>query len=109
MPAIEYKGKTINVDSEGYLENVDDWDESVANALADKEGLAPLSEDQIDALEFMRQYYHKYNFFPIVNAVCKNVHQPADCVSHEFIDPVIAWKIAGLPKPDDEVISYLER
>jgi len=109
MAAIEHEGKTINIDEEGYLVDIDDWNESVASALAEQEGMEPVTYDQLDILMFMRQYYQKHGFFPIVKSVCKNVHQPADCVSDEFMDPVIAWKIAGLPKPDDEVIAYLKR
>lgn len=109
MGTIEYEGRKIEVDGDGYLANIDDWDDTVANALAKQEGMDLVTHDQLDMLKFMRQYYQKYNFFPIVGAVCKNVHQPEDCVSEEFMDPVTAWKIAGLPEPDDEVIYYLKR
>ncbi len=34
MPTIEYEKKKISVDDEGYLENFEDWDETVACALA---------------------------------------------------------------------------
>jgi hypothetical protein len=29
-------------------------------------------------------------------------------VSEKFFNPLIAWKIAGLPHPEDPVISLLE-
>lgn len=109
MTVIEYEGTTVDVDEDGYLENIDDWNDVVASALSEQEGMGPVTFDQLDILMFMRQYYQKHGFFPIVNAVCKNVHQPDECVSEEFMDPVTAWKIAGLPKPDDEVIAYLKR
>ncbi len=48
----------------------------------------------------MRQYFKKFHAFPIFNYVCKNIHQPRECVSEEFINPMKAWKIAGLPKPE---------
>jgi hypothetical protein len=38
--------------------------------------------------------------------MCKNVHQPKNCVTEQFIDPVKAWKIAGLPNPGEEVIMF---
>jgi hypothetical protein len=41
-----------------------------------------------------------------VRFVCKNVHQPSNCVAEQFIDPVKAWKIAGLPNPGEEVIGF---
>lgn len=108
MSIIEYSGTKINVDSEGYLENYDAWDKNTARALAQKEGIEDLTGEQMEILEFIRTYYRKYNFFPILNAVCKNVHQPKDCVKEEFISPLKAWKIAGLPKPDEVIINLLK-
>ncbi len=108
MPVIEYEEKKINVDDEGYLVNFDDWNEDVAKVLAMREGLAELTEDRIAALKFIREYYKTYNFFPILNAVCKNIHLPKDCVNEKFMNPLIAWKIAGLPKPEEPIISLLE-
>ncbi len=105
---VEYKGKKIAVDEGGYLVNFDDWNESVAAALAEREGIGKLTADKLEALKFIREYYKKYNFFPILNAVCKNVHLPKDCVHEEFMNPLLAWKIAGLPKAEEPVISLLE-
>jgi len=61
----------------------------------------------LDILTFMREYYKKYNSFPVLGAVCKNVHQPGKCVYEQFPDPIKASKIAGLPKPTTEVFSLL--
>lgn len=108
MPKLEYGGITVNVDDEGYLLSFNDWNESVAYALAEKEGVAELTKERMDILKFIREYYKKYNFFPILNAVCKNLHQPKDCMSVQFMNPVQAWKVAGFPKPDEEIINILE-
>ena len=61
----------------------------------------------MNILKFLREYYKKFNSFPIVRAVCKNVHQPKNCLSEQFLDPIQAWKIAGLPKPTTEVFAYI--
>jgi tRNA 2-thiouridine synthesizing protein E len=111
MPTIDYEGMAINVDDEGYLMNVDDWNEKVACVLADREGVSkecPLTKDRMDILKFMRDYYKVYSAFPILRAVCKNVHQPKECTQEQFPDPITAWKIAGLPKPTPEVLIHLE-
>lgn len=108
MPVLEYEKKKINVDDEGYLVNFDGWDEGAARALAAREGIDELTEDRIAILKFIREYYKTYNFFPILNAICKNVHEPKDCMQEKFMNPLVAWKIAGLPKPEEPVISLLE-
>ncbi len=93
----------MTLDSAGYLANFEEWNEEVAHALAAREGLSALTKDRMDILLFMRNYYRDHKFLPIVRAVCKNVHQPKQCVTEQFMDPVKAWKIAGLPNPGDEV------
>lgn len=99
MKTIEYSGTMVNVDDEGYLVDFEDWDENVACALAEREGIGLPAKDQMDIMKFMRDYYRKFSSFPILNAVCRNVHQPNDCTYEQFPDPMKAWKIAGLPKP----------
>jgi TusE/DsrC/DsvC family sulfur relay protein len=111
MPKIDYEGITINVDDEGYLANMDEWNEKVACALADREGVSkkcPLTKERMEILKFMRDYYKHYSAFPILRAVCKAVHQPKECTQEEFPNPIEAWKIAGLPKPNPEVLIHLE-
>lgn len=100
----------LKLDPEGYLENFESWTEEVACALADKEGLShecPLSKDRMDILTFIRDYYKKFDAFPIVRAVCKNVGQERDCQYQQFPDPIVAWKIAGLPRPTPEVLAKI--
>jgi len=106
MPEIEHEGLKITIDEDGFLSRLEDWTEAVARVLAEREGIGELSEDKLDILRFMREYYKKHQFFPIVRYVCKNVHQPRNCVTEQFMDPVKAWKIAGLPNPGEEVILF---
>lgn len=88
------------IDDEGYLLNTDDWNENVARVLAKREGIVEISDDMLEIVKFLRQYFQKHKSFPILNYVCKNIHQPRECVSEQFINPMKAWKIAGLPKLD---------
>ncbi|MDD3618118.1 MAG: TusE/DsrC/DsvC family sulfur relay protein [Desulfobulbaceae bacterium] len=98
MQEITVAGKNIGIDEEGYLVNQDDWNLDVARELAKRAEIGELDDEQIAIIEFMRNYYHKFNAFPILNYVCRHVGQPKKCVNREFIDPMKAWKIAGLPK-----------
>ena len=110
MPAIEYERVMIHLDDEGYLINTEDWNEKVACAMAEREGIldeCPLTIEKMEILKFMRDYYKRFNSFPILRAICKKIHQPKDCEYEQFPDPIKAWKIAGLPKPVTEVFAYL--
>lgn len=108
MSVLESASGKVEVDEEGFLANYDDWNEDVAAAIASGEGVAHLTDEMLSVIMFMRQHYDKYKSFPILGAVCKNVHQPKDCVQEKFLDPLSAWKIAGLPKPGEEVLAYLQ-
>lgn len=111
MELFDNNNKVITLDSEGYLENFESWNENIACSLADHEGVSqqcPLSKERMDILKFMRDYYKRFEAFPIVRAVCKNVKQSKDCQYTEFPDPIVAWKIAGLPKPTPEVFAKIK-
>lgn len=109
MKILEYGGKSIKLDDDGYLADFNDWDEKTACGLAEYEGIDELTNERIEVIKFMREYFTKFKSFPVLGSVCRNVHQPKDCVNEDFVDPLKAWKIAGLPKPSEEVISYLKR
>jgi tRNA 2-thiouridine synthesizing protein E len=99
MPIVEHAGVSFEVDDDGFLVNMDDWNEQVACGLAEREGGEKIPKDKMEILYFMRDYYKKFNSFPILNYVCKNIDQPRGCIREKFLDPMKAWKIAGLPKP----------
>lgn len=101
----------LNLDQDGYLTDSSTWTEEIACALAKLEGLSdecPLSQERMDILRFVRDYYQKFEAFPIIRAVCKNVGQDKTCQYEQFPDPITAWKIAGLPKPNPEVLAKIK-
>ncbi len=100
MSDIQVAGKNIKLDEEGFLINQEDWNHDVAREIAKNAGIDKLDDDQMEIIEFLRKYYKKYNAFPILNYVCKHVKQPRECLNNEFVNPMNAWKIAGLPKLD---------
>jgi TusE/DsrC/DsvC family sulfur relay protein len=109
MPTLkQYRERKIEVDDDGYLVDFNDWDEEVARELAARAGVGELAPESIAMLKFIRDHYKTYNFFPIVNSICTKLHEPKKCVSEKFFNPLIAWKIAGLPHPEEPIISLLE-
>ena len=105
MPVLEYGPVKVELDEDGFLVNPEAWNEKVAGAIADYLGVQDLTKDKIDIIKFMREYFKQFNAFPIMRSVCRNLHKPRECVNDEFIDPMKAWKIAGLPNL--EVVSSI--
>lgn len=100
MSQLEIGNTRIEVDQEGYLTRPDEWNEEIAAALAEREGIPGLSTSKLSILKFLREYFQKNHNFPILRYVCKKIGaKSSNCISDEFVDPMKAWKIAGLPKP----------
>ncbi|MDM8561463.1 TusE/DsrC/DsvC family sulfur relay protein [Candidatus Parabeggiatoa sp. HSG14] len=55
--AYEVNGKTIEIDKNGYLLNVDDWNEEVAKVIAAQEGIEELTQRHWDVINYLRDEY----------------------------------------------------
>jgi tRNA 2-thiouridine synthesizing protein E len=58
--SIEFEGQTIETTANGYLENIEDWSEGVASALAAAEDLT-LSDAHWDVINYLRDEYMNNN------------------------------------------------
>ena len=54
--SIEFEGKTMETTDNGYLVNVEDWSEALADVIAKEEGVE-LSERHWDLMNFLRDEY----------------------------------------------------
>jgi tRNA 2-thiouridine synthesizing protein E len=95
------------VDSEGFLKNLDDWTPAVAEILAKAEGIE-LSDAHWHVVHMVRNYYDAYRISPaarIIVKLMKDSDQLADANSIYLMSLFTgrparqANKIAGLPKP----------
>ena len=63
MPTIEVNGKPYETDEEGYLVNLADWNEDVANDIAKTENVE-MSPNHWEVVNFLRKYYDEYQIAP---------------------------------------------
>lgn len=63
--------REVKTDAEGYIENVDEWSEDFARALARLEGLE-LTEEHWEVIRFLRGYYQEHGVQPQVRAMIKH-------------------------------------
>ena len=106
MP-LTISGKTIATDKEGYLANLSDWSDDVANALAETEGLQ-LNKEHWEIIYLMRRFYSEYKISPAMRVLSKAIKKELNEEKSRSIylmklfpgSPVkLASKIAGLPRP----------
>lgn len=58
--SLEVDNKVIELTPNGYLVNIDDWNEQVAAALAEKDSIA-LTERHWDVMNYLRDLYLNHN------------------------------------------------
>jgi len=99
--------KTYETDEEGYLVNLSDWSEDVANHIAKEENIE-MSENHWEVINFLREYYNEYQIAPAVRVLTKAIGKKLgpDKGNSKYLYELFpygpakqACKIAGLPKP----------
>jgi len=105
---IEVKGVSYDTDENGYLVNLEDWNEDVALVLAEGEEIE-MTEEHWNLIKFLRNYYDEYQIAPAVKVLTKAIATENDMdkkTASEFLYRLFpkgpglqACKIAGLPKP----------
>jgi len=104
---LEVNGKQIEVDEEGYLSNLNDWEKDIATVMAKEDGIN-LEEDHWEIINFLREYYEEYQIAPAVRVLTKAVGKKLgkDKGNSKYLYQLFpygpgkqACKFAGLPKP----------
>ncbi len=105
--AYEVNGKSIEVDEEGYIINLDEWTEDLAGMLAESEGVN-MTPEHWEVVNFLREYYAEYQIAPAVRVLTKAITKKlgAEKGNNKYLYELFpygpakqACKIAGLPKP----------
>ncbi len=72
MPFLNFNGKQLEVNEEGFLSNPDEWNKEVAAFLAkEEEGIDALNDQHWSVINFIREYYLDKNLAPMVRLICK--------------------------------------
>ena len=107
MPTIEFEGKTVEVDDDGYLVSLDDWTEGLAQFLADQDDIK-LSPEHWEIINFLRDYYQKYQIAPMIKILVKEIGKALgkEKGNTKYLYQLYpggpakqACRYAGLPKP----------
>ena len=101
MAPLEIAGKTIELDADGHLANIADWDENLAKELAKLEGINELTERHWIVLNFMRKEFQAKGDAPSIRKLTKESGVSTKELYELFPGGPAkkAAKIAGIPKP----------
>lgn len=98
---------SIATTKEGYLANLNDWNETVAQTLASSDAIE-LTADHWQVIHFLRNFYLSYQTTPTVRIMIKELAKQmgTEKSNSAYLQQLFpqglmkqACKIAGLPKP----------
>ncbi|MBF0607867.1 MAG: TusE/DsrC/DsvC family sulfur relay protein [Candidatus Magnetobacterium sp. LHC-1] len=107
MRTLEFQGKKIELDEDGYLTNLNDWTKELADLLA-KEDSLDLTDAHWEVINFLRSYYQQYQIAPMIKILVKEIKKTmgADKGNTKYLYQLFpdgpakqACRYAGLPKP----------
>jgi len=97
----EIAGKTVQVDAEGYLLNMDDWTKAIADAIAQEEGIMELTDKHWQVIDFIREDTKENGQSPSIRRITKHSGISTKELYELFPEGPgkKSSKIAGVPKP----------
>ena len=107
MPMMDFQGKQIEVDDDGYIINLDDWSKELAVQVASQDGVT-LTEAHWEVINFLRDYYKQYQIAPMIKILVKEIGKamgPEKATQSTFTNFIRAGlqsrhvSMQGLPKP----------
>jgi len=101
METLELLGKQLELDEDGNLKNLSDWDKEIAAELAKQEGIEELNDRHWIVIDFMRKEYETKGDAPSIRKLTKESGVDTKELYKLFPKGPAkkAARIAGLPKP----------
>ena len=72
MAEVQFKGKTFEVDEDGFLLHFEEWCPEWLEYVKESEGIKELTPDHQKILDFLQDYYKKNGIAPMVRILSKN-------------------------------------
>ncbi len=105
--AISPRHRALPVDEDGFLIDPTLWNAGMARVIAEMDDVGPLQTDHWSIIYYLREHRMTYGAIPPVSQVCRIHGMERDAVRRLFGSCREAWRIAGLPHPGDEALSYM--
>jgi len=101
MPKATLGGQEIEIDEDGFIQEPEKWNKEVAEDLAKVEDAYPMGEEHWRLVNYLRDYYIKYEIAPPIRMLTKQTKLDLKRIYELFPGGPAkgACKIAGLPKP----------
>ncbi|HON85984.1 MAG TPA: TusE/DsrC/DsvC family sulfur relay protein [Syntrophorhabdaceae bacterium] len=101
MAKIMLGNTEIEIDEDGFIQEPEKWNQAIAEDLAKLEQAYPMSDEHWKVVNYLRDYYLKYEIAPPIRMLVKQTGFDLKKIYQLFPSGPAkgACKIAGLPKP----------
>jgi tRNA 2-thiouridine synthesizing protein E len=101
LPKYEHDGRTYEVDEDGFLQEPDLWNETVACDFAASEDVPQMTDAHWVIVNYLRNYYLQFGIAPMIRKIVKETGIKLSQIYELFPSGPAkgACKVAGLPKP----------
>lgn len=99
--------RSLPLDPDGFLIDPELWNPGMARTLARMDDLGPLTKDHWAIIYYLREHRMTYGAIPPVSQICRTHGMDRNAVRTLFGSCRGAWRIAGLPHPGEEALSYM--
>lgn len=106
-PAPSAGVSALPLDEDGFLIDRRLWNRDLAQQLANDAGIGPLGPTHLMIIDYVRDKYFRLGALPPMRNMCKKVGVNRDAVKKSFGTCRELWRIAGLPNPGPEALSYM--
>jgi tRNA 2-thiouridine synthesizing protein E len=107
QPHLAPKHRPLPVDEDGFLIDPQLWNPGMARVMAALDDVGPLGPDHWSIIYYLREHRLTYGAIPPVSQICRTHGMQRDAVHRLFGSCRQAWRIAGLPHPGEEALSYM--
>jgi dissimilatory sulfite reductase related protein len=101
MPVVEFQGYKFETDEEGFLNDLNNWNEAWINYVKKSEGIETITEDHLRVIKVFQEYFKNTGTTPRMSTLIKNTGFKLKYIYELFPSGPGkgACRMAGLPKP----------
>ena len=101
MATAKLGGVDIEIDEDGFIQEPEKWNKEMAEDLAKTEEAYPLNENSWKIVNYLRDYYLKFEIAPPIRILVKSTGFSLKEIYEMFPSGPAkgGCKVAGLPKP----------
>jgi tRNA 2-thiouridine synthesizing protein E len=103
-----YSIQAARFDEDGFLLDPLQWDEDLAQDIAQADHIGGLTESHFRIIRYLREHYLQNQTLPVMRHVCRSLGLEAHSVHQLFGSCREAWRVAGLPNPGEEAKAYMQ-